>query len=117
MQQVHHDPAPAVATGRLFLALCPDEAVRAVLAVHGQAWQWPADAVRYMPADWHVTLHFIGSVPRLRIDELRAGLAVPVTPFELRFGEPALWPHDLAVLLPVAVPEALQQLHARLGQA
>jgi 2'-5' RNA ligase len=64
-----------------------------------------------------VTLHFIGPVPRSRIEELRNGLAVPLTPFELRWGEPALWPHGLAVLLPIATPEPLQTLHARLGQA
>ena len=117
MQQTHHDPHGTAATGRLFLALCPDEPARAALAAHSQAWQWPADAVRYAPADWHVTLHFIGPVPRLRIDGLRAALAVPVTPFELRLGQPELWPHGLAVMLPIAQPEALLQLHARLGQA
>ena len=37
------------------------------------------------------------------LDELRAGLDVAVMPFELRFGEPMLWPHGLAVLLPMAV--------------
>lgn len=117
MQQAPNEPQDAAASGRLFLALCPDETARAALAAHSQVWQWPADAARYAPADWHVTLHFIGSVPRLRVDELRAALAVPVTPFELRLGQPDLWPHGLAVLLPMAVPEALLQLHARLGQA
>lgn len=107
-------PATA-ATGRLFLALLPDPAVQAALADHAQAWRWPPDAARYAPADWHVTLHFLGVVPRARLDELRAGLDVAVTPFELRFGEPMLWPHGLAVLLPMAVPAALQRLHDALG--
>ena len=104
-------------TARLFLAICPGEADRLALSAHVDNWQWPAEAARYAPQDWHVTLHFIGPVPRQRVAELGAGLAVPLLPFELRFGEPALWPHGLAVLLPVAVPEALQQLHARLAQA
>lgn len=101
---------------RLFLALCPGAAVRAALARHAATWRWNADAVRYQPNDWHVTLHFIGAVPRARLEELRGGLAVPMTPFELRFGEPLLWPHGLAVLLPMAVPPALQALHDALGR-
>jgi RNA 2',3'-cyclic 3'-phosphodiesterase len=114
-------PAPAEpqveSSARLFLALLPDEAARIALAAHADTWQWDAQSNRYALADWHVTLHFIGPVPRQRIDELRAALAAPVTPFELRFGQPELWPHGLAVLLPMAVPEALQRLHARLGHA
>jgi 2'-5' RNA ligase len=103
-------------SARLFLALCPGPQVQAALAAHAQAWRWNADATRYAPPDWHVTLHFIGAVPRTRLDELRAALAAPLRPFELRFGEPTLWPHGLAVLLPMAVPPALQELHDELGR-
>lgn len=110
------DQKPTPDTGRLFLALCPGEAVQAALAAHADSWQWNANAARYAPADWHVTLHFIGPVARQRVDELRARLAVPFAPFELRLGQPELWPHGLAVLLPEAVPEGLQRLHAALGQ-
>lgn len=106
--------APAVA--RLFLALVPPAAVQAALEAHTSAWRWPPGAVRYAPADWHVTLHFIGPVPRARLDELRAGLAVPPESFELRLGEPVLWPHGLAVLLPLATPPRLQALHEALGR-
>lgn len=108
---------PEAVTARLFLALCPGADVQTALAAHAAAWSWPAGAARYAPADWHVTLHFIGAVPRQRLDELRAALAVPMTPFEWRFGVPELWPHGLAVLLPEAVPLGLRQLHERLGQA
>ncbi len=117
MQASASEPQPAAVSTRLFLALCPGEADKAALAAHAQSWQWNADATRYAPADWHVTLHFIGSLPRPRMDALRAELAVPMTPFELRLGQPALWPRGLAVLLPIAVPEALRELHARLGHA
>lgn len=103
-------------TARLFLALCPGRAVQAALTAHADAWRWNEEVARYAPPDWHVTLHFIGAVPRTRIDALRAGLDVPLQPFELRFGEPALWPHGLAVLLPMALPAVLQALHDRLGQ-
>lgn len=114
-----NSPAEQVAapTARLFLALLPDEVARAALAVHADAWHWPSDAARYAPADWHVTLHFLGPVPRQRIDELRAALTVPVAPFELRFGEARLWPHGLAVLLPMAIPAGMLQLHSQLGRA
>lgn len=105
-------PDPA----RLFLALCPPPGVQAALEAHAAQWRWNADAVRYAPADWHVTLHFLGAVPRARLDALRAALACAWDPFELRFGEPVLWPHGLAVLLPMAVPAALQQLHDTLGR-
>lgn len=104
-------------SGRLFLALCPGADVQTALAAHIARWQWPAQAALYAPSDWHLTLHFIGTVPRSRVEELRNALASPLTPFSLPFGRPALWAHGLAVLLPLSVPEALSQLHARLGQA
>lgn len=107
--------AEAPASARLFLALIPGAAVQAELAAHAAAWQWSTDAMRYRPPDWHVTLHFIGAVPRARLDELAAGLDLPLQPFELRFGEPMLWPHGLAVLLPIATPPPLQALHEALG--
>lgn len=103
-------------TVRLFLALCPPPAVQAALAAHVAQWCWNADAQRYAPPDWHVTLHFIGAVPCTRLEALREALALPCPSFELRFGEAALWPHGLAVLLPMAVPAALQQLHDALGR-
>jgi 2'-5' RNA ligase len=90
--------------------------VQAALVTHADGWRWNAEAARYAPADWHVTLHFLGAVPRTQLDTLRAALAVPLQPFELRFGEPTLWPHGLAVLLPIATPAALQHLHDELGQ-
>lgn len=111
---LHTPPAPTSA--RLFLALLPDAQVRAALAQHRDHWHFLPDAVRYAPADWHATLHFIGSVARPRLDGLRAALQLPFPPFDLRFGEPACWPNGLAVLCPTAAPDALLQLHARLGQ-
>lgn len=105
-----------VAAARLFLALCPPQAVNDALVAHAMAWHWNAEARRYAPADWHLTLHFLGAVPRERMEGLRTALAVPLRPFTLRFGQPLLWPHGLAVLLPIALPEALQRLYDQLGQ-
>lgn len=110
--------AQAVAgSARLFLALLPSDALRAALARHRDQWSWPAQAVLYAPQDWHVTLHFIGAVPCPRLNELRAALAVPLTPFALCLDQPELWPHGLAVLCPGLVPAALRQLHVELEQA
>lgn len=117
MPQPANRTPPGAPCARLFLALCPGVTEQAALTTHAAAWQWPAGAARYAPADWHVTLHFLGALPLSRLAELRAALAVPLTPFELRFGQAELWPHGLAVLLPLSVPQALQQLHARLEQA
>lgn len=108
---------PAHASARLFLALCPTPEVQAALALHRDQWQWNAGAALYRPGDWHLTLHFIGPVPVDRLDELRAGLALPIAPFDLGLGQPELWPHGVAVLCPETVPEGLQQLHAGLAHA
>lgn len=102
---------------RLFLALMPGEAVQAELARCHDRWRWSGRASRYGPSDWHVTLHFIGSLAGERLDALRGGLAVPFTPFALRFGHAELWPHGLAVLCPDAVLQDLLDLHTRLGDA
>lgn len=102
-------------TARLFLALQPPPAVRAALADHVAACQWPAGAAVYAPADWHLTLHFIGAVSREQLPALRAGLAVALTPFTLHLGVPAAWPHGLAVLLPHGTPPGLGALHEALG--
>lgn len=103
-------------TARLFLALQPPPAVQAALAAQVAAWRWPADAAVYAAADWHLTLHFIGPVSREQLPGLRTGLALPMQPFTLRLGTPALWPHGLAVLLPRETPPPLRALHEQLAQ-
>lgn len=115
------DPAPSRAEDeraplRLFLAVCPGPREREALAAQVACWGWDARAQQHVPADWHLTLHFIGAQPAAQLDALAAALAVPLTPFVLSLGEPALWPHGVAVLLPHGVPPALLQLHAQLGE-
>lgn len=104
-------------TRRLFLALWPDDAVRRQLAAHADQWQWPAGCTRYAPADWHVTLHFIGDVPGGKVDALAACAEVAFAPFELVLDQPGLWANGLAVLCAPEVPSALKDLLERLGQA
>lgn len=102
---------------RLFLALWPDDDVRRQLAAHAGQWAWPAGCVKYLPADWHVTLHFIGNVDAQRLVNLAQAVAVPLQPFELVLDHPGVWPRGLAVLLATEVSIPLRALHDRLGHA
>lgn len=104
-------------THRLFLALWPDAATVEQLAAHASGWAWPAGCRLHAPSDWHVTLHFIGSVEAGRLPEIAEGVGMAVEPFTLRLDQPALWHHGLAVLCATQLPLPLQRLHHRLGQA
>jgi 2'-5' RNA ligase len=104
-------------TARLFVTLWPDDAVRAALRAHRNAWQWPGTAKAVRSAKLHLTLHFLGSQPRTLLPALEAALAVPFSPFDLAFGHADIWRQGAAVLEPLAVPNALTDLHAALGQA
>jgi 2'-5' RNA ligase len=104
-------------TTRLFLALWPDDAIRAALREWRDLWQWPRSASPVGTAKLHMTLHFLGNLPGARVPELEQGLSVPFTPFRLALGHAKLWPHGIAVLEPHMAPDPLLQLHADLGQA
>lgn len=102
---------------RLFIALWPDAAVRAALHAVSAQWQWQPGAAP-VPADrLHLTLHFLGHVPRERIAALRAAITVPITPCVLTLDRAALWRGGVAVLEPIAVPTPLVELHLALGAA
>jgi 2'-5' RNA ligase len=102
-------------TQRLFLALWPEDDVRQQLVTHAAQWTWPGGCTRYLPEDWHLTLHFIGLVPADRVADIVALAAVPFQPFTLTLDQPTLWPHGLAVLCMSQVPVPLQALYERLG--
>lgn len=102
---------------RLFLALWPDAAARAALADAQARWRWPKRAAVVAPERLHVTLHFIGALDAARLPALIAALPPLPRPFVLDWGGASLWPRGLAVLEPLAVPEALLELHAGLGLA
>ena len=108
---------PVTRKQRLFLALEADALVQAQLAAHAQQWTWPAGCAACQPADWHITLHFIGAVDADRVQQLAAGVAVPFQPFELVLDQPLLWPHGLAILGATVVPAPLRALYERLGDA
>ncbi|MDR2208427.1 MAG: RNA 2',3'-cyclic phosphodiesterase [Azoarcus sp.] len=101
---------------RLFIALWPDNAVRRSLAGYRDAWRWQGRPARVRDDKLHITLHFLGNVPRVRLAELRAALAVPCAVFDLVFGRPAFLPRGVAVIEPLAFPDELRALHAALGK-
>jgi len=109
--------AAARPRARLFLALWPTPQVRERLLAWRDAFDWPPGAAIVAPERLHATLHFIGPVARERIDDVADGLAVATGSFELGFGRPELWPGGIAVLRPLACPDALRALHQRLGDA
>jgi len=101
---------------RLFLALWPNDAVRAQLAAWRDGWIWPKGATPVRTDRLHMTLHFIGGVPEERIDEVGDALQAPFPSFELKLGRNALWPHGVAVLEPAIAPLELTDLQHALGE-
>ncbi len=102
---------------RLFLALWPALAENSALLAYQQQWLWPKGSSPVPTERLHLTLHFIGAIERPHLEAVSAGLQVAMTPFELHLTQAAIWPRGLAVLLASTVPEALKELHCRLGAA
>jgi 2'-5' RNA ligase len=107
----------AAGDARLFIALWPDTELRGALGAWCGQWRWGAAAKPVTAERLHLTLHFIGGVPRTRLHALREALSVPFAPFALSLGRPALWPGGIAVLEPECVPARLHRLHVALGKA
>lgn len=110
-------PHATHAFARLFVGLWPDDAVRDAIQAHAERWSWAPPARRVPRAKLHMTLHFLGGVPRERLPELVHGLAVRFEPFVLRLDHPEVWHQQVAVLCPREVPPALTELHQRLHVA
>ncbi|WP_374690842.1 RNA 2',3'-cyclic phosphodiesterase [Accumulibacter sp.] len=107
----------AAAACRLFLALWPTPAERDELLHYQRRWSWPPGAAPIVAERLHLTLHFIGALPRQRLGEVSAGLQVASEPCEVVLDRAEVWPHGLVVLRATSPPAALQQLHGRLGEA
>jgi 2'-5' RNA ligase len=101
---------------RLFLALWPDEAQRARLQEHANAWSWASGARRTRAERLHATLHFLGDVAVDKLPALRSGLGVPWDGCKLVLDRAAVWPGGIAVLEASDVPPALAHLHAEVAQ-
>jgi RNA 2',3'-cyclic 3'-phosphodiesterase len=104
-----------VRSRRLFLAMCPDAAVRDQIDAQVRRWSWCPGSVLYAREDWHITLHFLGAVPGDRIPAIEAGADLAMTPFQWALDQPHLWPGGVAVLCPSKTPPPLRSLHERLG--
>ncbi|MCM8613505.1 RNA 2',3'-cyclic phosphodiesterase [Accumulibacter sp.] len=107
----------AAAGCRLFLAVWPAVAERDALLHRQQQWSWPPGAAAIAGERLHLTLHFLGSLPRQRLAELGNGLQVAFEPFELVLDRAEIWPNGLVVLRSGSPAAALQALHGRLGDA
>lgn len=107
---------PAAAPARLFLALWPPPAL--AVALHARGAQFCADASARCEAAGrlHLTLHFLGAVPRHRLPALQAALCLPFRPFELRLHACTRWPAGAVVAEPLASPPGLLALHTALAQ-
>jgi 2'-5' RNA ligase len=103
-------------TLRLFIALWPDDGAAAWLHACDAAIVWPAGAAREQQRR-HMTLHFLGAVPRAELDDLTRVLQHPFVPFDLELGRIVAWPRGLVVVEPVRTEPALLDLHAGLGAA
>ncbi|MDK2970729.1 MAG: 2,3-cyclic 3-phosphodiesterase [Candidatus Sumerlaeota bacterium] len=97
-------PDGSQATKRVFFALPLDDARRAVLAdmterLAKAARFTPAEISWVPPANFHLTLHFLGAVPVPTVERLIAALpaaARDVPPFELRLRGIGYFPHHKA---------------------
>lgn len=102
-------------SARLFLALWPDEPALDAIAAWQAAFGWPERARPHAREAWHLTLHFLGDVPRARLPEMVLALRGPVEPFEVELDAATVWHGGIAVLESTRIPPALAALHARLG--
>jgi 2'-5' RNA ligase len=116
---VSREPVAPHDQARLFIALWPPAELQVALhdwciACCLGAHVHPVAAVRL-----HLTLHFLGTVPRQRLPELVGGLHVPFEPFELRFSfnHCERWARGVVVALPEAAPPPLAILHGALGRS
>ena len=100
---------------RLFLALWPDAGARGALKVWRDATQWPANGRLTTTRELHLTLHYIGPVPRASIPELTSALAVPWQPIDLSLDLMEMWHYGTTVLLARETPDALTALHSSLA--
>ena len=104
-------------TARLFVALWPEAALASALHARCGVCAPDPSARVVTPQRVHLTLHFLGNVPRQRLPALVTALQVPFQPFELRFSHCEQWPHGLRVVVPDTAVPPLTQLHAALGEA
>jgi 2'-5' RNA ligase len=103
---------------RLFFALWPDESLRDALAALQAEWIWPARAAPVARERLHMTLHFLGDLPRACLADLKEAAHLAFTPFDLLLVETGLWSSNgVAWVRAPFAPDPLLELHAQLGKA
>jgi RNA 2',3'-cyclic 3'-phosphodiesterase len=112
---VPHPPTDTAA--RLFLALWPSSSIRNALLGCREAWTWPKTRSFVASQHLHLTLHFIGEVPRDQLLNVLTKVAVRFSRFNLCLDESQIWPRGVAVIQPTVVPPALLELHRSLSDA
>jgi 2'-5' RNA ligase len=108
---------PRPQADRLFYALWPDEALRQRLLSRLPPLTAGIDVRPQRPDQWHVTLEFLGQVPRERQPLLAAVAAAAsvVAPFAVRFDRLEFWRRPgVLCLASTYVPPPLLQLVAAL---
>ena len=107
---------PGDATLRLFFGVVPDATTREHLAAVAGSLPLAADAKWVPPANFHLTLAFVGDVPASQLPTLRAlGSARGAAAFAVRFDAFEYWPKpEVLVAAARAVPAGLQQLWQQL---
>lgn len=108
---------------RLFFALWPDPAVRQALSGRVEVITASIEGRRQRPDQWHLTLEFVGEVPRERQPRLRAaadGVSPPSITIEFDRVEHWRKPQVLCLAasrVPVALATFVVQLRAALTAA
>jgi 2'-5' RNA ligase len=104
---------------RLFFAALPDEATRDRVAGAVEALRLDARARLIPRENYHVTLVFIGEVPRTRVPQVqRIRCAMNATKFALRFDAYDYWRKPQVVVAAAhRVPPALERLWGGLREA
>jgi 2'-5' RNA ligase len=110
---------PETRAVRAFFALSPDEAVKEALAVLGRDIARRSRGRSVSPENAHLTLAFIGDVPKPALPALQAvGDRMPKTGFVLSFDTLGAWrASGVAWIAPAALPPALLTLHSTLADA
>jgi len=102
-------------TRRLFFALWPDERVRQQLALEAQRVVDARAGRPVPPANFHVTVVFLGPVPQSRFDAVAHSAAQSQgRAFELCLDRLQLWARSGVLCLTARTPPALQALAQQL---
>ena len=105
---------------RLFFALWPDPALRQALRSHVDTIVASVEGKPQRPDQWHITLEFMGQVPRERQPALRAAAdRVRQSPLAIEFDRVEHWRKPRVVCLvasrvPAGLAMLVTQLHAAL---